>query len=143
MKQTLFIAGCMAVLAIAGSCRSVGTAHNHATADISRLTDVRWRPVALYGEAVAEDTEAFITFATDSNRVGGNGGCNSFTGTCKLAADGRLQFSQMVFTRKMCFAENVEEKFSAALDATARYALRDDTLVFYDADGNELCRLGK
>jgi heat shock protein HslJ len=104
---------------------------------------MRWRPLALYSEFVAEDTEVFITFAADGNRVGGNGGCNSFTGTYQLAENGGLQFSQMVFTRKMCFDVNVEEKFSAVLSATARYALRGDTLVLYDAAGDELGRFGK
>ncbi|MDR1602106.1 MAG: META domain-containing protein [Tannerella sp.] len=144
MKRTLlYIAGCMTLLVAADSCRSVGTTRKTGATDISRLADARWRPLVLYGKTVAEDTEAFISFATNDLRVGGNSGCNAFTGTCKLTEDGLMQFSQMVFTRKMCFGANIEEKFSAALDATVRFALSGDTLVFYDDTGSELCRFGK
>jgi putative lipoprotein len=135
---------CTAALLAAGSCRTARTPRANPGADTSLPVDTRWRPVALYGEPVADDTEAFITFSAEDHRVAGHGGCNLFTGTYHPGKDGEIRFSQMVFTRKMCLGQNIEDTFSAALTAVARYALHgSDTLVFYDDAGTELVRFGK
>ncbi|MDR1407347.1 MAG: META domain-containing protein [Tannerella sp.] len=146
MKQTLFIAICIAALSAANACRpgrTAGSSSFAATertdANLSRLAGKRWMPVALYGQPVVRETEAFLTFDTDSSRISGNSGCNIFRGAYRSAADGALQFSHLISTRKMCLGENIEERFSAALSATVRYVLRNDSLVFFDNDGAEIC----
>jgi heat shock protein HslJ len=134
MKRILLPLVSVAVLAAVFSCKSGQTAV---------LTDTRWRPTALYGEPVAPETEAFIVFSADDRRVSGNGGCNTFGGTYRLAPDGGISFSQMIFTRKMCFGANIEERLSAAFGAAVRYAVRDRALLLFDSDGTEIATLAK
>ncbi|MDR1331015.1 MAG: META domain-containing protein [Tannerella sp.] len=140
MKQTLLIVATLVLLASAGTCRRTVAVAEQPGDAFARLAGSRWRPVALYGQAVDGTTDAFLALDTATRRVAGNSGCNTFGGAySRTAAGGALQFSQMISTRKMCLGRNIEAQFTAALAATTRYALRGDTLVFLDGDGAELC----
>jgi len=79
----------------------------------------RWRLVELNGRPV-EKQDAFLILGQD-NRVSGNLGCNTFTGTYNLKPGNRIEFSQVVATLKMCLDMEVEDGFKKVLEMTDNY----------------------
>lgn len=107
------------------------------------LTGTDWQLVSLGGEAVtpAEGrARPSLTLDAAAARAGGSDGCNRFTGSYALAGD-RLSFGQLASTMMACMdGMDVAQRYTAALDATARYRTLGTHLELYDAAGAALAR---
>lgn len=93
----------------------------------SELVGKNWQLTAIDGSIVNTD-KATLIFNLDNNRIGGNGGCNSFGGNMAATSD-KIRIWQ-VFSTKM-FCENgsdVENKYLAALEKVNKYRVSDGKL---------------
>jgi heat shock protein HslJ len=81
------------------------------------------------GGPVAENPPVTIVFAGD--RVTGNGGCNGYFGTVSSGAPGRLAFSAMGATMKMCPdpVSDLERRYLRALAGGSTYGFVAGRLV--------------
>jgi putative lipoprotein len=99
-----------------------------AAADGDRLADIvgtSWKLTALDGTPVAAGVASTLVISAD--RVGGNGGCNTFGGDLTTTPDG-IDISQVFSTMMACDGLQQEQAFFAALEATDDYALVDGNL---------------
>ena len=95
------------------------------------ITDKYWKLIELFGKPVVRNDsfkrEPFIILQTEGNRVNGNGGCNTLTGTYEITpASLRIKFSQMATTMMMCLNMEVEEEMKKALGMVDNYTLTAD-----------------
>jgi heat shock protein HslJ len=121
---------------------AAGEARNVSPAP-SALTDARWALVELEGApALARSGQAmgmddpYLALTADSARVGGSTGCNSFGGAYELSGD-RLSFSRLFSTKRACVEaerSRQEARFVAALEATERYEIVNDTLTLFQGE---------
>jgi heat shock protein HslJ len=102
------------------------------------LERTEWTLVELAGAAIdlaGNEAAPYLVLEPEEGRVSGSGGCNRLVGSFELEA-GTLRFSQVATTRMAC-AERVmqhEAAFLAALAATSRFELGEETLVLLDGD---------
>ncbi|MDR1792381.1 MAG: META domain-containing protein [Bacteroidales bacterium] len=96
------------------------------------LTSTYWKLVELNGKPITSpkepNNEAHILF-NPNGRVSGSLGCNTFTGSYTLQENSRIQFSQMVNTKKMCLDMSVEEELVKILQVADSYAITDNQLT--------------
>ena len=98
------------------------------------ITEKYWKLLSLAGKPVAPpeegQREAHFILKTQDNRVQGNGGCNTFTATYKLAAGNKITFSPIAATRMFCGKNNPETAFFKTLETANHYSLpHEDTLI--------------
>ena len=98
---------------------------------LATLRNTYWKLTHINGAAVvvSEDgREAHMVLGLDTPGVRGNGGCNQFFGSFKLAQDS-LSFSGIGFTMMLCAeGSETEQAFFAALDATTGYRIEGEVL---------------
>jgi len=103
--------------------------------DVS-LTNTYWKLVELNGAAIepGEGKELHMMLRGD-DQVSGYSGCNQFTGSVTVSADG-LAFGPIAGTRRMC--ERVmdqEYAFLQALEAARRFDIDGESLAIENATG--------
>ncbi len=120
------------------------TTSNDILEDVStELIGKHWKLTELMGEPVSSiegGKEAFITFEIEGNRVFGNFGCNSFSGTYTLKPGNRITFSETASTQMMCFNMDIETKMSEVLQRADNYNLNSGKLVLNRAKMAPLAR---
>lgn len=106
------------------------------------LVGTYWKLVEIAGNPVDTglNSEPFIQFDAEDNRVGASGGCNTMGGTYDLKPNNRLQFSQMISTMMACPNMEVEAALSDVLGRTDSYAIQGDTLSLFRARMAPLAR---
>ncbi len=106
MKRVIYI------FAIAFAALSCGSTKE--VEPMAILTGNTWQLSTMNGSAVdasAYRTLPFISFTTD-NKVMGNGGCNSFSGSYNLNDEGGINMSQLISTKMACDGVNETEFFN-------------------------------
>lgn len=105
------------------------------------LLDVLWIVTSIGGDPVLPETQVTFSIASD-HRAGGNGGCNNYF-TETSFDDPPLAFGPLAGTRMACgpAVMTQEQRFFAALRATAGYELEGDALKLVDAAGIPLVGL--
>jgi heat shock protein HslJ len=107
----------------------------------AQLAGSEWRPTAIGGIEVPADPGMFVRFGGDG-KLAGNGGCNRFFGTYKLAGE-RIEIGKLGATRMAC-PEPVMERETRFLQAlaNARRFVRDRIdLSLIDEAGTPVIRL--
>lgn len=108
------------------------------------LTGTYWRLVALGDQPVTvTDTarEPHLTFAADTTRVTGSGGCNRLFGAYTLNGD-RLSFGAVGSTKMACATGmDTETAFLPALGRVAHWRITGQQLEFTDSAGSVVARL--
>jgi heat shock protein HslJ len=112
------------------------------------LVDIYWKLTEIMGDPVTDNPEktkiAHITFKIEDDRVSGNTGCNSFSGTYQLKPDNHISFSNMISTRAMCFDNmDTEDKMHKVFQLTDSYKLEGNTLTLYKSDKTLIARFEK
>lgn len=117
--------------------------YNLAKVDMG-LVEKYWKLTELYGVPIVtpeNGKEAHMILNIDGNRVHGNSGCNTFSGTYDLKPGNRLSFSKMVLTRMMCIQGiEIETKMNQAFEATESYAVSGDSLMLNGSGKASLAR---
>lgn len=108
-------------------CACQGTPRNgQSDAAAVPLIGTEWRLVTLNGQAAppgAGGKPATITFGAEDNRVAGFAGCNRVAGTYQQEHDS-LRLGPLILTRMACTSGmELEQQFTAALDAARRYQI--------------------
>ncbi len=92
------------------------------------ITGVDWRPVLVGAETMPNDSGMFVRFAVDGS-IGGNGGCNGFSGSLEKTDSG-IAIGPLGATRRACPAPIMdrESAFFEALQKTTKFQPGSDRL---------------
>lgn len=104
------------------------------------LTANSWMPKT--GSVASCELPSTITFKKDGTLVG-EPGCNNLFGNYSITSDGKVTFSSMGMTRKLCAKEYMdqEDQFMAMINQI-QYIKKDGTyLVLLNKDKKEIGRL--
>lgn len=119
-------------------------ADNYVLAKVDKeLVEKYWKLTELFGEPVTTPEggkEAHMILKQEGNRVNGNAGCNSFSGTFTLKPGNRISFSKMASTMMMCSNMETETKFHQILEMADNYVVNGDSLVLNKARMAPLAR---
>lgn len=96
------------------------------------FTDTKWKLVKLMGKDIT-NSEAFISFATEENRVFGHAGCNTFNGTYTIENNTQLKLSKIATTMKACPDMTVEDQFKEVLNKADNFSLNGNTMTLNKA----------
>jgi heat shock protein HslJ len=101
------------------------------------LTETYWRLTELMGQPIVyadgAKKEMHIILKKEGNRVTGNGGCNSFTGSYIVQAGNRISFSQLAATLMACVNMDKEKEFMDMLSTVDNYAIKGNILSLHKA----------
>jgi len=101
------------------------------------LTDTNWELAEINGAviALADGQRApGLRFLTENNVVQGFSGCNQFSGTWKISAEG-IELGPMAMTMMACIdGMETENAFMQALEGMDRHELQGNTLRIYQGD---------
>ena len=106
------------------------------------LLGTTWRVVEIEGEAL--DTDIETTLDIDAlGAIAGIGGCNRYFGTAEIGVEGSIALGGIGATRMACDEATMaqENRYFAALERVASFALGDDELALADQYGTVLVRL--
>ena len=130
----------------------VGCAQSPTTPPQAPLLETYWRPVEIEGVPVPArpgtrepnlilSTGGNLVLPGGANRVQGFTGCNNVSGAFERDA-AHLRFKPLATTRKACLpANDIEERYLSALNATASQRVTGKVLELLDADGKVRMRL--
>lgn len=96
------------------------------------FTDTKWKLVKLKGKDIT-DSEAFISFATDENKVFGDAGCNTFTGSFKVENGSQLKLSNVAATLRACPDMTIEDQFMEVINTADNFSLSGNTMTLNKA----------
>ncbi|MCX7548506.1 copper resistance protein NlpE N-terminal domain-containing protein [Xanthomarina sp. F1114] len=103
-----------------------------ASTNSNEFTDTKWKLVKLMGKDITA-SEAFISFSTDENRVFGDAGCNTFTGSFKIENGSQLELSNVATTMKACPDMTIENQFMEVLNTVDNFSLSGNTMTLNKA----------
>jgi len=107
------------------------------------LLEMRWNLIELNGKKItdsAANKEMYILLKKGTNRVEGNGGCNTFSTNYVLKKNDEINFGEIISTRVMCPIIQYETEFFKAVSSTDHYSLQKDTLSFLQGEGLSVAR---
>jgi copper homeostasis protein (lipoprotein) len=96
------------------------------------FAQTKWKLVELMGKEV-KNSEAFISFEPESNRVFGNNSCNNFSGTYEIKKGSQITISQVAATMRACLDVNVEPEFMDILKKADNYSHNGNRLTLNKA----------
>ncbi|MDR2929012.1 MAG: META domain-containing protein [Cytophagaceae bacterium] len=95
-----------------------------------RLVEKYWKLTEINGKPLDPENklpgEPHVIFKIEGNRINGNGGCNTFSGTYEIKDDNRITFSQMLSTRKACMNMEIETTLLKIFETADNYTITDD-----------------
>lgn len=103
----------------------------NANKDIA-FTDTKWKLVKLMGKEI-NDSEAFISFSTEENKVFGHAGCNTFSGEYSVENGSQISLDKVAVTMMACPDMTVENQFMEALNTTDNFSLQGNTMTLNKA----------
>ena len=111
------------------------------TADQPSLYHTKWVLNSIHEKNTTEYiyTRAFLQFEEETNRVSGNGSCNSFGGTMAVSEDA-IQFGNLFSTKMYCAeVQEIETLFLKQLGRVNRFVINGPFLKLYKDDTLLLC----
>ncbi len=127
--------------------RSGGTEFRTVTVDVSvsnPLAGTSWSLIAMSTGQTPVPGTAITLFFENNERLGGNAGCNQYSGVYTVS--GRTLLIRGIGSSfQTCGAEidQVEAAYLQALQTTASYHLDNATLMLFNASGNEILRFSR
>lgn len=98
---------------------------------VSDIVERPWKLIELNGKEIITTTpskEACFILKIENNRVNGNGGCNSFSGTYTLHNGKKIKFSPLTSTMKACKNMKTETELFKTIELIDSYEVIQDTL---------------
>ncbi|MDG4720692.1 MULTISPECIES: META domain-containing protein [Thalassospira] len=137
IKPIMFSSMAMATALLVSACNTTG--QSTMTADWSSVVGKEWQLTILTdGNKTLTPTAPIKASAnfTEDGKVNGISGCNNYFGTYSQDA-GKLTFSPLGATRKMCFGDamDIENTFNSATTLVTAWQLDGGNLVLNDASG--------
>lgn len=110
---------------------SCSVAKKNASA-VNQLQEKYWKLIEIRGQKVTSENyfkEPHFILKAKENRITGNSGCNSFSGTYELTTEtNRIAIYNTAMTRMACIKPTVEEAFIKVLETADNYTVKNDTL---------------
>ena len=132
MKYILSLS--LLICTILFSCKSQDATQKTSNKSEISLIDTKWVLTKLNGDHVnltsPELEQPYIKLTAKENRIGGNGGCNSFGGTYTLTDNQTISFSQMIATLRHCEDHGIESVFMGNLQKASTYVIANNELTF-------------
>lgn len=98
----------------------------------NQLQEKYWKLIEIRGQKVTSENylkEPHFILKAKDNRIVGNSGCNSFSGTYELTPEtNRIAIYNIAMTRMACIKPTVEEAFIKVLETADNYTVKNDTL---------------
>ncbi len=98
----------------------------------NQLPEKYWKLIEIRGQKVTSENylkEPHFILKAKDNRIVGNSGCNSFSGTYELTPEtNRIAIYNIAMTRMACIKPTVEEAFIKVLETADNYTVKNDTL---------------
>ncbi len=143
MKKIILIINAVILALCLNACKSgqrTATGTTEATPAAQNAdtepTGKYWKLITLNGapiEVARNVKEPHILLHPQGSRITGSAGCNNIAGSFHRKEAGKIIFSQVVATRKMCPDMETENNFLKALNKVEGYAVKGDTLTLTDA----------
>lgn len=131
----------MWMMAVLGATMATGAG---AAAEDVLLTGITWVIESVKGvDAPIDTAKTSLQIAADG-KVATTIGCNRMGGTATIAGE-KMTFGPMMATRMACPPPLMEQEqlYSAALEATRSYAIKDGKLSLRDDSGAEVARFAR
>ena len=134
----LFMAGLFLVFLQGKSMTGAGL-----SAGGAELTAVRWRATFIGAEPVPDDAGIWVLFEVDGS-IGGNAGCNSFSGSLEKT-DAGVKVGPLGATRMACPnpAMDRETAFLSALQQATVFEVAGQRMTSLDSEGNLLVEFAR
>ena len=118
------------------------------SSEASLIENTKWVITTLEGQDISAYTEEgkaiYFTLDSETNRVNGYSGCNTFMGTYKLEEGNRISFSQMGSTRMACPDSKINEAEILGIFETAdNFTITDGKLSLNKARRSPLAEFKK
>lgn len=98
----------------------------------NQLQEKYWKLIEIRDQKVTSENylkEPHFILKAKDNRIVGNSGCNSFSGTYELTPEtNRIAIYNIAMTRMACIKPTVEEAFIKVLETADNYTVKNDTL---------------
>lgn len=98
----------------------------------NQLPEKYWKLIEIRGQKVTSENylkEPHFILKAKDNRIVGNSGCNSFSGTYELTPEtNRIAIYNIAMTRMACIKPTVEEALIKVLETVDNYTVKNDTL---------------
>ena len=123
-------------------CLALGAAASSAFALTNEdLAANTWMPLEEQTESSCE-LPAMIDFHKHGT-LSSEPGCNTMSGRYKIGEDGKIEFTEMAMTQRMCAKEYMDQemRFTTMINATHFIKKEDKQLILLDADKKEVGRL--
>ncbi len=108
-------------------------ANTEAVVASSGILEKYWKLVELNGKTIPKtdggEREAHMILKQADNKVFGNGGCNSFSGSYTLIKGNNIRISSILSTKMACENVNFENEFFTVLSTADSYMQRNDSLL--------------
>jgi heat shock protein HslJ len=101
----------------------------------SILFDQSWKLIEINNISVQSGSETstpYMVLKQGSQKVSGNGGCNSFSGIYSVEGTS-LRFSNFIATKMACDKLDLEYQFFRLLKQCEQYQIVQDTLILSDS----------
>lgn len=92
-----------------------------------------WIATEINGQAMGSGSRVFFIYNAATRSVSGNGGCNTFSGDCRVEGES-LTIGPLVSTKMACNNLSLENSYFKALQSATRYTLAGDKLILFAAD---------
>ena len=97
------------------------------------LRGTYWKLITLMGQPIPSSSntlrEPHLNFSTNEQTIGGNGGCNTFSGSYQSIDSSQLSFGPVISTKMYCDEAKYENLFFDVLGRIDNYLINGDTLV--------------
>lgn len=133
----------VAVLLLAGCATATPPQayQEHTVAGDDALAGTRWQVVSVSGRTLPQSIRATLAFEPDG-RISGTAGCNRYTGAYRVSGTG-LEVTQLVTTRKLCFAGVMaqEESLLRVLRNANAFERKPGQLLLHSNHEDDVSRL--
>ena len=125
---------CLLVFLLSISCATQNSA--------GEIEEVAWRLTQVGSVAVRSDHALTLQLTRAGKQVGGNLGCNRFSGPYQLQGES-IRFGALLSTEMACPQLPLETEYTRALEAARKWRVVDGQLDLYDQDGALLARFAQ
>lgn len=125
MRTRILIFSLLVVVACKTSQKQTATEPVAKTAlSDTPLTETKWYLTELNGQPIDREEHIPYLVFTDSNQVGGHGGCNSLGGSYEVNENNRLSFGPLYRTEMYCTGRmEVEDALMEVFEKTDSYVI--------------------
>jgi heat shock protein HslJ len=123
------------------ACRRQSTS----PAQVSELTNTEWLLEELGGTSVINTPQKPTLRFIDTERIGGQGGCNSYSANFQIDGN-RFTVSELIATKRACIeppAQEQENRYFHALENAQQISLEDPYLLIYSEGLDEPLRFSR